>query len=174
MIGKNSFLSRATALETNIPGMIFFPALVTVFVASVFAFQPTAAVSRGEVGPTATPSPRKIRNIAVGDVNGDGMDPGVRSAASSPAGTDRSRSIRKKNQDIEVENDETHRAGSPERRSTPRKTRTETVNNNESITRSVGSSRSGHASGNKRVRTSTGNKAPRTKVNRGRPATKRK
>lgn len=176
MIRKSGFFSRSTVSESTFPRLIFWAAIVAVFVASVFAFQPPTAVSRGDVMPTATPSPRKIRKIAVGDVNGDGMDPGIRKPA-SPAPTSRSRPI-KRNQDIEVENDETHWVGhdrtrrvrttnnSKANRSTP-KTRTETVNHNENrSTNFFGNTDPSHSYGKSRVQRSTGNKTSSGKINR--------
>lgn len=88
----------------------------------------------------------------------------------------------KKNQDIEVENDETHIVGSgrksaapangsTNRRSTPRNTRTETVDNNETITVHRGVNEPGNSGANTRVRKGTVRKGSQTRSVR-RPAAK--
>lgn len=80
----------------------------------------------------------------------------------------------KEKQDIEVENDETHIVGSgrksaapangsANRRSTPRNTRTETVDNNETITVHRGVNEPGNSGANTRIRKGTVRKGSHTR-----------
>jgi len=126
-------------------------AIFSVFVISIYALKPAATDPGSRLVPNAAATPRKVKPIATGDINGDGRDlrtrsspartetvdnneslrpnttvnaakaqdgsgtdnanrrPKTRASAAAPAPTSQPRSIKKKNQDIEVENDETHR-----------------------------------------------------------------
>lgn len=119
-------------------------------------------------GPSATPEKRTK------------VAPDKPGTEKKPSGADL---VRKKNQDIEVENDETHIVGSggksaapangsANRRSTPRNTRTETVDNNETITVHLGVIDPGDSGANTRVRKGTVRKSSHTRPVR-RPAARK-
>ncbi|MBX7056092.1 MAG: hypothetical protein K1X36_14160 [Pyrinomonadaceae bacterium] len=147
---------------------------IPVLAVSLYAFEPTASSTGIGVDPVAAPTPKKVKQVAGGDVNGDPenvpqhvvrtkttknfkpqspeSNGALQRSNTSPGRTETVnnnetlRSNRRtKNQDIEVENDETHFVGHDRKKakpansaagrsSTPPKTRTETVDKNETIT----------------------------------------
>lgn len=146
---------------------------IPILAVTLYAFEPTASNAGVGVAPVAAPTPKKVKQVA-GDVNGDPENVPqhvVRSKTTKnfkPQGPESNGTLqrsntspgrtetvnnnetlrsnrRTKNQDIEVENDETHFVGHDRKKakpansaagrsSTPPKTRTETVDKNETIT----------------------------------------
>lgn len=62
-----------TAGRNNTLKVLLIGAVITVFAVSFYAFQPLEEDGAYNVAPKAAPTPRKVKSVAVGDVNGDGM-----------------------------------------------------------------------------------------------------
>jgi len=173
-MGKGHSFKLGCAARIKKMYVLVVSVTIPILAVSLYAFEPTASNNGFGVDPVAAPTPRKIKQVAAGDVNGDSVKApdhlvrsktkknftpqspesnGVLERSSSVSGRTETvnnnetlRSYRRpKNQDIEVENDETHFGGhdrkkagtansSAIRSSTPRRTRTETVDNDERIT----------------------------------------
>jgi hypothetical protein len=73
-------------------GLVVMLVLVGILTVSIFALQPATAGSFSFVMPIASPTPRRVNHIAVGDVNGDGRPDGIRTGTRRPPASTTSRS----------------------------------------------------------------------------------
>lgn len=172
--------------------IVLFVASTLLFAAAARAqLMPTTMGVKKRVGSRSVPKPanrpanRKTRTETVDN------NETITVHRSSSGGATQGRSVnstsvvkpkRPRNQDIEVENDETHWVGhdrtkrvttannstlNSSNHSMPRNTRTETVNNNENRSSNFfGNTDPSHSYGKPRVRRSTGNKTRSIKTNR--------
>ncbi|MBK6749803.1 MAG: hypothetical protein KA956_01790 [Pyrinomonadaceae bacterium] len=138
---------------------------------------PSATPRKGaKPRPTTPLTPKKVKTFIGGTDEGSSIRPA--SAGSSTAATQStpaSVNRRPRNQDIEVENDETHWVGhdrtrrvrtinnSTANRSTPKKTRTETVDHNESRTNISGTTGSVNSTRKRSGQRLSGNSTPKQK-----------